>query len=113
MHLAKMRINPGVICFMESFTLSRALEGFFRLQLNPMSQAGILRLEKGKASSERPESDPEHDQSLLLIEGELVLEVDNAGETIRPGASFTVPAGVKHRIVNRSNKPAVAFTVMA
>jgi len=98
---------------MESFTLSRALEGFFRLQQNPMSQAGILRLEKGKASSERPESDPEHNQSLLLIEGELILEVDNAGETIRPGASFTVPAGVKHRFVNRSNRPAVAFTVMA
>ncbi len=99
---------------MDSFNLPPALEGFFRLQLDPMSQAGILRLEKGKASSERQQVDPEHTQSLLLIEGEMEVEVDGmAGETIRSGCSLTVPKGVKHRFINRGNRPAVAFTVAA
>ena len=93
--------------------LPRALEGFFLLQEKPTAHSEILRLEQGRASSDRQESDPEHVQSLLLIEGELVLEVDGAGETIRPGASFTVPKGVKHRFVNRSDKAAVAFRVVA
>ena len=94
--------------------LSRALEGFFLLQQQATSHAGVLRLEQGRASSDRQEIDPEHSQSVLLIEGEMVVEVDGTtGETIRPGASLTVPKGVKHRFINRSAKPAVAFTVVA
>lgn len=99
---------------MDAFTLPPSLEDFFRLQLDPMSRAGILRLEQGKASSERQQVDPEHTQSLLLIEGEMLVEVDGmAGEIMRSGSSLTVPKGVKHRFINRGNRPAVAFTVAA
>lgn len=99
---------------MDSFTLTPSLEDFFRLQLDPMSQAGILRLEKGKASSERQQVDPEYAHSLLLIEGEMVVEVDGmTGEIMHSGCRLTVPKGVKHRFINRGNRPAVAFTVAA
>lgn len=96
---------------MKTLPLPRALEKFFTLQENPRSQTGVLHLERGGAT--KPECDPERDRSLLLIEGELVVEVANASETIHPGVSLTIPAGVKHRVINRSAAPAVAFTVMA
>lgn len=93
--------------------LFRTLESFFTLQDRPTSQAGVMRLEKGRASSQVPDCDTEHDRTLLLIEGELVVEVGNAGKLIGPGTSLTVPAGVKHRFVNHGNRAALAFTVLA
>jgi quercetin dioxygenase-like cupin family protein len=102
---------PAVTIPMNTIPLPRALENFFVLQSDPGSQAGVLHLERGGATG--PECDPERDHSLLLIEGELVVEVDDARQTIRPGVSLTIPAGVKHRVVNRSAVPALAFTVVA
>lgn len=96
---------------MNTIPLPRALENFFVLQSSPCAQAGVLHLERGGATGS--ECDPERDHSLLLIEGELVVEVENDGQTIRPGVSLTIPAGVKHRVINRSASPALAFTVVA
>jgi quercetin dioxygenase-like cupin family protein len=96
---------------MNTIPLPRALEHFFVLQSRPFSQSGVLHLERGGTTVS--ECDPERDRSLLLIEGELVVEVENAGQTLRPGVSLTIPAGVKHRVINRSGGPALAFTVVA
>ena len=98
---------------MNKIPLSRAMETFFMLQSLPCSQSGVMRVERGAATSDSPECNPDCAQTVLLIEGELIVEVGEAGETIRTGASLTVPAGVKHRFINRSNSPAVAFTVLA
>ncbi|WP_035612559.1 cupin domain-containing protein [Haloferula sp. BvORR071] len=99
---------------MNPIPLPPGLEEFFLLQQMATSQAGVLRLEQGGASSARQEIDPEHAQSVLLIEGEMMVEVDGmVGETIRTGSILTVPKGVKHRFINRGSKPAVAFTVAA
>ena len=95
---------------MNAISLPHALESFFVLQSSPSSQTGVLHLERGRATI--PECDPERDRSLLLIEGELVVEVENAGQTIRPGVSLTIPAGVMHRVINRSARAALAFTVL-
>jgi len=98
---------------MKTIPLPRTLENFFVIQQSPRAQTGILRLERGSATSESPECHPERNQTVLLIEGELVVEVGEAGETIRAGTALTVPAGVKHRFINRSNCAAMAFTVLA
>ena len=103
--------SPGGNDPMNTIPLPRPLESFFVLQSSPRSQTGVLHLERGRATA--PECDPERDRSLLLIEGELVVEVGNAGQTIRPGASLTIPAGVKHRMINRGARAALAFTVVA
>jgi mannose-6-phosphate isomerase-like protein (cupin superfamily) len=103
--------SPGGTTPMNTIHLPRALEDFFVLQSSPRSQTGILHLERGRATV--PECDPERDRGLLLIEGELVVEVEDTGQTIRPGVSLTIPAGVKHRVINRSARPALAFTVVA
>jgi quercetin dioxygenase-like cupin family protein len=94
---------------MKTVPFPRTLENFFVLQSSPRSQSGVLRLERGRATP--AECDPERNRTLLLIEGELDVEVDNARQTIRPGVSLTIPAGVRHRVVNRSRGPALAFTV--
>jgi len=49
----------------------------------------------------------------VMLEGELVAEVGEECDTIRPGQSLIIPAGVKHRFRNEGNGPAFAFTVYA
>jgi mannose-6-phosphate isomerase-like protein (cupin superfamily) len=98
---------------MNPISRTRPLEKFFALQAQPSSQSGVIRLEKGGASSESPDCNVDQDQTVLLIEGELLVEVGNAGQRIAPGTALTVPAGVKHRFVNLGRKPALAFTVFA
>lgn len=98
---------------MKLISRHRPLERFFSLQSQPSSQAGAIRLEKGKASGEQPHCNADRNQTVLLIEGELVIEIGRIGQTIRPGTTLTVPAGVRHRFVNRGRSPALAFTVLA
>lgn len=98
---------------MDSIPLSQSMENFFMLQSHPLSQAGVIRLETGKATSDSPECHADKNQTLLLIEGELVVEVGNAGQRIRAGSTLTVPAGVKHRFINCGRIAALAFTVIA
>lgn len=98
---------------MKSSPPTRPLEKFFALQAQPCSQTGVIRLEKGGASSESPDCDSDRDQTVLLIEGELLVELGNAGQRIHPGTPLTVPAGVKHRFVNLGEQPALAFTVFS
>jgi mannose-6-phosphate isomerase-like protein (cupin superfamily) len=97
---------------MKSVPLAPSTENFFTLQSLPFSEAGVIRLEEGKATSDSPECHADKNQTLLLIEGELVVEVENAGQKIHAGATLTVPAGVKHRFINCGRIAALAFTVM-
>lgn len=97
---------------MKTIPRTRTVENFFVLQSQPSSQAGAIRLEKGKASGEQPHWNSDRNQTVLLIEGELVVEVGRIGQKIRPGTTLTVPAGVRHRFVNRGRAPALAFTVL-
>lgn len=41
---------------------------------------------------------PDSDETFIVLEGRLILEVEGAGElTLSPGQLYTVPAGIRHR----------------
>ena len=40
---------------------------------------------------------PDSDESFLVVDGELVIEFDDAEIVLQPGQFLTVPAGVRHR----------------
>jgi len=50
---------------------------------------------------------------LLLLDGELTGEVGDDRPTLRKGDVIIIPAGVKHRFINRGRKAAVTFNVYA
>lgn len=86
---------------------------FLILETTERTQTATLNLPPGSVTSERPNTHPQSDQTVLLLEGELMAEVDGERATIRRGESLIIPAGVPHRFCNESPALARAFTVYA
>jgi mannose-6-phosphate isomerase-like protein (cupin superfamily) len=89
-----------------------AKEWFAVLQTSDKSQTAVMTLEPGKSSGAK-EGHKDSDQVLLLLEGELDGEVGAEKATLRRGDVLLIPAGVKHRFTNHSDKSAVTFNVYA
>ncbi len=49
--------------------------GFRILETTERSQTGVLTLEPGESSSDKPSTHPESDQTLILLAGELRAEI--------------------------------------
>jgi mannose-6-phosphate isomerase-like protein (cupin superfamily) len=62
-------------------------------------------------SGEKAEAHDTSDQVLLLLEGELSGEVGDKRPSLQKGDVIIIPAGIKHRFTNRSQKRAVTFNV--
>ncbi|MBJ6759932.1 cupin domain-containing protein [Myxococcaceae bacterium JPH2] len=75
------------------------------------SQAAVMRLDPGGASSPAPLSNEGSDQVLLVLEG--LVEVELQGETrlMRRGDMLLVPDGTPVRVVNAGDVEAVTFNV--
>ena len=71
----------------------------------------MMTLEPGEATGEKAEAHEKSDQVLLMLEGELNGEVGEERPKLKKGDVIIVPAGVKHRFINRSEKSTVTFTV--
>ncbi len=74
------------------------------------SQTAMMTLAPGKSSGDK-EAHKKSDQVLLLLEGELGGEIGDEEATLKKGDVLLIPAGVKHRFMNRGGKPAVTFNV--
>ena len=89
-----------------------AKEWFEVLQTSDKSQTAMMTLEPGKSSGAK-EGHKKSDQVLLLLEGELDGEIGDEQATLQRGDVLLIPAGVKHRFTNQSDKSAVTFNVYA
>jgi mannose-6-phosphate isomerase-like protein (cupin superfamily) len=89
-----------------------ATEWFEVLQTGKRSQTAMMTLEPGKSSGAK-EGHKNSDQVLLLLEGEVDGEVGDERATLKKGDVLLIPAGMKHRFTNRSDKPVVTFNVYA
>ena len=71
-----------------------------------LTQFGVnlVRLKPGAASSQRHWHENE-DEFLIVLEGELVLVLDNEEVTVKQG-DFVINRGVNHAWSNQSGKPA-------
>lgn len=93
--------------------LAESRENFHLLQTTGRTQTATIRLKKGEATSDGWSVHPHSDQTVLVLEGELVAEVDRESKTLRRGQSLIIPAAVKHRLKNEAQEIALAFTVYA
>jgi quercetin dioxygenase-like cupin family protein len=70
-------------------------------------------LKHGEATSDDLNSHPHSDQTVLVLEGELLAEVGEESHTLHSGQSLIIPATMKHRLRNQANEEAFAFTIYA
>src|SRR5205823_10281852 len=91
--------------------ISDAKEWFEVLQTAERSQTAMMTLAPGDATGQKAEAHKKSDQVLLMLEGELTGEVGDERPHLKKGDVIIIPAGVKHRFVNRAAKPAVTFNV--
>ena len=96
---------------MEIMNIGKARKWFEVLQTSKRSQTATMSLAPGDASGARAEAHEESDQVLLMLDGELSGEVGDQRPALKKGDVIIVPAGVKHRFVNRAAKSAVTFNV--
>ena len=91
--------------------ISDAKEWFEVLQTGERSQTAMMTLAPGDATGQKAEAHKKSDQVLLMLEGELTGEVGDERPHLKKGDVIIIPAGVKHRFVNRAKRPAVTFNV--
>ncbi|HYY12971.1 MAG TPA: cupin domain-containing protein [Chthoniobacterales bacterium] len=91
--------------------IGEAKHWFQVLQTGQRSQTAMMTLEPGDETGEKAEAHKNSDQVLLMLEGELSGEVGDDRPQLKRGDVIVVPAGVKHRFVNRGDTPAVTFNV--
>ena len=91
--------------------IDTATEWFEALQTGERSQTAIMTLRPGRSTGEKPEAHEKSDQVLLVLKGELEGEIGNERPQLSEGDVIIVPAGVKHRFVNRGDKDALTFNV--
>ena len=91
--------------------ISDAKDWFDVLQTGERSQTALMTLAPGDATGDKAEAHEKSDQVLLMLEGELTGEVGDERPHLKKGDVIIIPAGLKHRFVNRAKKPAVTFNV--
>src|SRR5712691_11105424 len=96
---------------MDVSKIEEAKQWFEVLQTGERSQTAMMTLKPGDATGEKAEAHEKSDQVLLMLEGELNGEVSDERPKLKKGDVIIVPAGTKHRFVNRGQKTAVTFNV--
>ena len=91
--------------------ISEAKEWFEVLQTGERSQTAMMTLAPGQSTGDKAEAHEKSDQVLLILEGELTGDVGDQRPHLKKGDVIIIPAGVKHRFVNRARKPVVTFNV--
>ena len=79
------------------------------LQTTERTQTAMMTLAPGRSSGSNPEGHRKSDQVLLVLEGEVEGEIEQEKITLRQGDVVVIPAGTRHKFINRSNSKAVTF----
>jgi mannose-6-phosphate isomerase-like protein (cupin superfamily) len=91
--------------------IREAKEWFQVLHTGERSQTAMITLQPSNATGERAEAHENSDQVLLMLDGEVTGKVGDDRPLLKKGDVIVIPAGVKHRFVNRGDRPAVTFNV--
>ena len=87
--------------------------GFMVLITTERSQTGLLTLDAGEASSDKPSVHEESDQVLVVLRGELTAKIGDETASMKEGDAVTVPAKTPHTFTNSGRERAVTFSVYA
>jgi mannose-6-phosphate isomerase-like protein (cupin superfamily) len=88
-----------------------AHKGFKILETTPRSQTAAMTLDPGESSSEKPNTHPESDQVLIVLEGKITAEISGKRSEMKKGDALTVPAGTPHKFTNGGSERAITFSV--
>ena len=91
--------------------IHRVSEWFKVLQTTPRSQTAVMKLGRGQATGEKPETHDKSEQVILLVTGELSAVIGGKRSRMKAGDVVIVPPRVKHRFTNSGEEPAVTFNV--
>jgi len=86
-------------------------KGFKIIGTTRRSQSASMTLELGESSSQKPNTHPESDQVLIVLEGKLTAEISGKRTEMNKGDAITVPAGTPHKFTNAGRERAVTFSV--
>ena len=87
--------------------------GFKVLITTERSQTGLLTLDAGEASSDKPSTHQESDQVLVVLRGEVTAKIGDENALLKVGDAVTVPAKTPHTFTNHGKERAVTFSVYA
>lgn len=96
---------------MDVRNIDDAKEWFQVLQTHERSQTAVMTLQPGDETGEEAEAHETSDQVLLMLDGKLAGEVGTDRPNLNKGDVIVIPAGTKHRFVNRGEAPAITFNV--
>jgi mannose-6-phosphate isomerase-like protein (cupin superfamily) len=96
---------------MDVSNIRQATDWFEVLQTSERSQTAMMTLQPGDETGATAEAHENCDQVLLMLDGELSGEVGEERPRLKKGDTILIPAGTKHRFVNRGSKSAVTFNV--
>ncbi len=90
--------------------IRRSSREFHILHTTPRTQTATIRLADGAATSDEPSVHAHSEQTVVLLEGELIAEIEGDRQVLGPGDCVIVPAGARHRFVHTGEERAFAFT---
>lgn len=94
-------------------TVNHAGPGFKVLQTSEKSQTATMTLRPGEWSGKKGNEHPESEQTLLVLEGEVIAEIGEDRTTLRKGDVVIVPRKASHRFGNQADSIARTFNVYA
>lgn len=89
--------------------ISESTGGFEVLQTSDRTQTAIMTLRRGESSGNKLEAHRQSDQVLLVLEGEVEGRLADETVTLKKGDVIVIPAGTKHRFINRGAADAITF----
>ncbi len=87
--------------------------GFRVLETTERSQTGLLTLESGESSSDKPSTHADSDQVLVVLQGELTAKIGEESAVMKLGDAVVVPAKTPHTFTNTGRERAITFSVYA
>lgn len=96
---------------MKASNIRDAKSWFQVLQTSRKSQIATMTLAPGKSSGPKGNEHPKSEQTLFVVEGEILAEIGKEKTTLRKGDAVIVRAGAAHQFTNHSGSPAVTFNV--
>ncbi len=91
----------------------QAGSGFRVIDTTELSQTGLLTLEAGESSSDKPSVHAKSDQTLILLKGKLRAEIGEETAQMESGDAVLVPAKTPHKFTNTGEERATTFSVYA
>jgi mannose-6-phosphate isomerase-like protein (cupin superfamily) len=87
-------------------------EAWFQvLHITKQSQSAVMTLKPHGESSEDLNAHEKSDQVVLIVDGEIEVEIGESKRKLKTGDTCIIPAGTPHRLTNPGARQAVTFNV--